>query len=212
MPVTNFPLIPAPVAVLALLGAGGLTVALLATAAVCALAGRPVLARRLGAAGVALPAAYALLLAALGAATRARTVPFGGEKFFCEVDCHVGYSVAAFVETAEGDGCRAVVTLRSRFDETTISPRRGTGPLTPNPRSAALVDARGRRFAAEPAGVAALAAALRPGESYATDLIFRVPEGAGSLRLSLVEAEGLVRLLLGHESAPFAGETLLALR
>jgi hypothetical protein len=121
MPVTNFPLIPAPVAVLALLGAGGLTVALLATAAVCALAGRPVLARRLGAAGVALPAAYALLLAAL-------------------------------------------------------------------------------------------AAALRPGESYATDLIFRVPEGAGSLRLSLVEAEGLVRLLLGHESAPFAGETLLALR
>lgn len=141
-----------------------------------------------------------------------RRSPGGGEKFFCEVDCHVGYSVVAFVETADGGERRAVVRLRSRFDETTISQRRGNESLTPNPRSAALVDARGRRFVTEPAGVVALKAALKPGKSYATDLVFRIPEGAGNLRLSLVEADGLVRLLLGHERAPFAGETLLALR
>lgn len=212
MPYTNFSFLPAPLSVLAFLGAGFLTAALLAAAAVFALARRPVLARRLSLGSAVIPAAYAVALVGLGAATREQTVPRGGEKFFCEVDCHVGYSVANYVEAAVGDWRRAVVTLRSRFDETTISPRRGNGPLTPNPRSAALVDARGRRFVAEAAGVVALKAALKPGESYATDLVFRIPEGAGDLRLSLVEADGLVRLLLGHERAPFAGETRLALR
>jgi hypothetical protein len=209
---TNFSFLPAPLSVLAFLGTGLSTAALLAAAAVLALAGRAPLARRLLLGSGALPLAYGAALIAFGAATREQTVPRGGEKFFCEIDCHVGYSVAAFVETAGGDGRRAVVTLRSRFDETTISPQRGNGLLTPNPRSAALVDARGRRFAAEPSGAAALRAALRPGESYATDLVFRIPEGAGDQRLSLVEADNLVRLLLGHERAPLAGETLLALR
>lgn len=209
---TNFSFLPAPLSVLAFLGTGFVTAALLAAAAVVALAGRAPLARRLLLGSAVAPAAYGAVLLALGAATRERMVPRGGEKFFCELDCHVGYSVADFVETTDRDGRRAVVTLRSRFDETTISPRRGNGPLTPNTRSAALVDSRGRRFAAEPSGVVALAAALKPGESRATDLVFRVPEGAGDLRLSLVEADNLVRLLLGHERAPFAGETLLALR
>ncbi len=209
---TNFSFLPPPLAVLAFLGTGFLTAALLAAAAIFALAGRAPLARRLLLGSTVLPAAYAAALFGLGTAARERTVPRGGEKFFCEIDCHVGYSVAAFVESAESGGRRAVVTLRSRFDETTISPRRGNESLVPNPRSAALVDARGRRFVAEPAGVAALKAALRPGESYATDLVFRIPEDAGEVRLSLVEADNLVRLLLGHERAPLAGETLLALR
>lgn len=212
MPYTNFSSLAPPLSVVVFLGAGLLTAALLSAAAVFALAGRPAPARRLLLGSGVLPSAYVAALVGLGAATRGQTVPRGGEKFFCEIDCHVGYSIAGFVEMADGGGRRAVVTLRSRFDETTISPRRGSGSLTPNQRSAALVDARGRRFVAEPAGVAALTAALKPGESYATDLVFRVPEGAGDLRLSLVEADGLVRLLLGHERAPFASETLLALR
>lgn len=212
MPYTNFSFFPAPLSILALLGTGALSVALLAAAAISALAGRSALARRLGLAGTVLPAAYALLLAALGAATGPRTVPVGGEKFFCEVDCHIGYAVLNFTDVAGGDGRRAVVTLRSRFDETTISARRGNESLTPNPRSAALVDRIGRRFSAEPAGVLALAAPLRPGTSYNTDLLFRIPADAEGLRLALVESDAPVRLLLGHERAPFAGETLLALR
>jgi hypothetical protein len=211
MTLTNFTLVPAPVAVLALLGAAAATLSLLAATAVSALAGRAGLARRLGFAAAAIPTLYALLLLVLGAATPTRVVPRGAEKFFCEIDCHVGYAVTGVRETAERSGTRVVVTLRSRFDETTISPRRGNAPLTPNPRAVSLVDAGGRRFSAEPAGVAALLASLRPGESYATDLVFHVPDGARGLRLSLVESEGPLRLLLGHERALLAGETLLAL-
>jgi hypothetical protein len=139
-------------------------------------------------------------------------VPRGGEKFFCGVDCHIGYSLTGFTESAEGSSRRVVVALKARFDETTISPRRGNGPLKPDPLAAALVDARERRFAADPAGLAALLAPLRPGESYAADLVFHVPSDAAGLRLSLVGSEGLTRLLLGNERAPLAGETILALR
>jgi hypothetical protein len=209
---TNFSFLPAPLSVLAFLGTGVLTAALLAAAAVFALAGRAALARRLLLGSAALPAAYAAALVALGAATRERTVPRGGEKFFCGVDCHIGYSVTDFSESPQNANRRVVVTLRSRFDETTISSRRGNGPLTPDPLAAALVDSRRRRFAAEPAGTAVLLAPLRPGESYGTDLVFHVPFDAEGLRLSLVASERITRLLLGHERAPRAGETLLALR
>jgi len=209
---TNFPLLPAPLSVLAFLGAGAGTAALLAAAAVLALAGRGGLARRAAAGGLLLPVCYGAVLAALGAATRERIVPRGAEKFFCEIDCHVGNGVAGIATAEEGSVRRVTVTVRSRFDERTISPRRGNGPLTPNPRIAALVDARGRRFPAGSAGVAALGAPLRPGESYVTELVFVVPADAADLRLSLVEAEPLVRILPGHERAPLAGETLLGLR
>lgn len=212
MTFTNFSLVPPSVSVLAFLGTGALTAALLAAAAIAALAGRSGPARKLGLAGAALPTFYVLLLFAFGAATPACVVPRGAEKFFCEIDCHVGCAVTGLSETAEAGGARVDVRLRSRFDETTISPRRGDAPLTPNPRAASLVDASGRRFAADPAGLVALRAPLRPGESYDTDLVFHVPDGARDLRLSLVESEGPLRVLLGHERALLAGETLLALR
>jgi hypothetical protein len=120
--------------------------------------------------------------------------------------------VTGFGETAGSASRLVVVTLRTRFDETTISPRRGNSPLTPDSLAAALVDAAGRRFVAEPSGVTALRAPLRPGESYATDLAFRVPPDAEGLRLSLVGADEVTCLLVGHERAPLARETLLALR
>ena len=211
MTYTNFFLVPAPLSVLAFFGTGALTAALLAAAAITALAGRSGPARKLGIAGAALPALYALVLCAVGAATPGRTVPRGGEKFFCGVDCHIGYAITGLAESAENGRRRIVVTLRARFDETTISPARGNGPLRPDTLAAALVDSRGRRFAAE-GGADALLAPLRPGESYAVDLVFRVPSDAGGLRLSLVGAEDVTRLLIGHERAFLAGETQLALR
>jgi len=215
MTLTNFTLVPAPAAVLALLGAAAATLALLAATAVSALAGRAGLARRLGFASAAIPAFYAVFLFGVGAATRERTVPRGAEKFFCEIDCHVGYSVVGVAEGPPGRARSVVVSVRARFDETTIAPWRGNAPLTPNPRAAALVDGRGARFPADPSGIAALSLPLRPGESHTAELAFLVPEAfrvAGDLRLSLVESEGPVRLLLGHERAPLAGETFLALR
>ncbi|MEO8055962.1 MAG: hypothetical protein ABI768_12465 [Acidobacteriota bacterium] len=212
MPFTNFPLVPAPLAVLAFLGAAGLTVTLLAGAGVAALAHRSPLARKLFAVGIAVFTFYGILLGVLGAATRERTVPPGGEKFFCEIDCHIGYSVTGVRDAAEAGVRRVVVTARARFDETTISARRGNAPLTPNPRAAALVDSGGRRFPVDAAGLAALNAPLTPGSSNTADLVFGVPADAENLRLSLVESEGPVRVLLGHERAPFAGETLLALK
>ncbi|HEY3348863.1 MAG TPA: hypothetical protein VGM13_03755 [Thermoanaerobaculia bacterium] len=85
MAFTNFTLVPAPAAVLALLGTAAATVALLAAAAVSGLAGRPALVRATSLAAVALSSFYALLLVGLGAATPARVVPRGAEKFFCEI-------------------------------------------------------------------------------------------------------------------------------
>ena len=179
MSYTNFTFVPAPLSVLILLGTAALVVALLTAAAILGLAGRPALAGKVGLSGVAVLVAYAGFLAGLGAVTPSRTVPHGGEKFFCGVDCHIGYSVTGISESTANASRRVVVTLRARFDETTISPHRGNGPLTPDPLAATLVDVRGRRFAADPAGISALRAPLRPSESYTTDLTFQVPPGAG---------------------------------
>ena len=53
-----------------------------------------------------------------------------------------------------------VVLLRRWFDERTISPRRGNGPLTPNPRKVMVVDGVGRRYAPSSEGLPALAARI----------------------------------------------------
>lgn len=74
----NFSFLPAPLSVLAFLGTGLSTAALLAAAAVLAFAGRAPLARRLLLGSGALPVAYGAALIALGAATREQTVPRGG--------------------------------------------------------------------------------------------------------------------------------------
>ena len=97
---TNFRFVPAPLAILAVLGAGMATVLLLAAAAVLALARRPSLARRIFLFGAAVPAAYAVLLFALGAFRRERTLPRGQEKHFCEVDCHIANAILAAREEA----------------------------------------------------------------------------------------------------------------
>lgn len=212
MSFTNFQLVPAPLAVLALLGSCLAAAAVLAAAAGFALAGHAPLARRLFLSGGAIPLGYAVLLLAFGAARRERTVPEGSEKVFCEIDCHVAYAVRSVRDEADAGERRIVVSLRTRFDETTISPRRGNAPLTPNPRRAEFVAGGGLRYPAEPEGVRDLARPLRPGESYLTDLVVRVPRDAGELRLSLVESDWPTRLLLGHENGPAGGETLLALR
>ena len=77
----------------------------------------------------------------------------GEEKYFCEIDCHLAYSVAGVeqMKTIAGGetkqtaaGTLYLVTVRTRFDEHTISPHRGDGPLFPSPREVKLVDDQGR--------------------------------------------------------------------
>lgn len=107
--------------------------------------------------GLALVSAvYFGLVLAFSLASEGRVLARGEEKYFCEVDCHLAYSVAgvrraktlgAGAERATARGEFLIVTLRARFDETTISPRRGDKPLRPNPRRAAVRDAEGNSYA-----------------------------------------------------------------
>src|SRR5262249_19267561 len=108
----------------------------------------------------------------------------GQEKYFCEIDCHLAYSVTQVKAENDLAFTRYVVTLRTRFDESTISPHRPKGAsLTPSPRTVEVVDAMGHRYAMESAAGAPLSQPLIPGESYTSTLAFRIPREAQGLRL-----------------------------
>jgi hypothetical protein len=176
---------------------------------------------------------YGASLFAVSLASQNRTLRLGAEKYFCELDCHLAYSIEG-VRTAKTLGAGTsqliangefyVVSVRTRFDERTISPRRGDGPLTPGPRLPSLVDARGNSYSmvdAPPEALAVLDAAsvaldtpLRPGESYITQLVFDLPEGARSPRLlihSPAQPVWLGFFLIGDEESLFHRKVFLAL-
>jgi len=105
-----------------------------------------------------------------------------------------------------------IVRVKTWFDERTVSSHRGNAPLNPGPRRVVLADDTGREFAPSPEGQLALeqlrakttrlTTPLRPGESYVTDLVFDVPEGARGLKLLIAEPGGLDNALIGHENSP----------
>ena len=144
--------------------------------------------------------AYVALLLVASLASKDRVLGPNEEKHICEVDCHLAYSVVG-VNT---QGTRYTVTVKVRFDETTISSHRGMAPLTPNSRYVAIVDSRGRRYEA-PSD--ALERQLLPGQSYTTDLVFDVPADAHDLRLILASGDPQTRVLIGHENSFFHGKT-----
>jgi hypothetical protein len=212
----------AGLAVLALLGTG-LTLALVFLGLVFAVATRRrVLAKWLTRAGLAGVCAYAAALLAFSFTSRDENLRKGDRKYFCEIDCHLAYSIEEASRarvlgtpplTAAAAGSFSIVTIRTWFDPETIASFRGNGPLTPNPRQVFLVDDSGRRYGVSPAGqkafedshgpTAPLTRILRPGESYTTTLVFDVPPGARMLRLFLGDPPGIETLLLGHENSPF---------
>jgi hypothetical protein len=176
---------------------------------------------RIGGAGaLTVVACYMLLLCSVSLASREKVLPAGGWKYFCEIDCHIGYSVSG-VETAGAIGREmgqtsahgefVVVRLKVWFDQHTISPNRGDGPLTPNARRVVLVDANGRAYVQSPAGEAKLARVngdagslrqpLRPGQSFAKDLVFDAPKDASGLRLLITEDDPETVLIVGHENS-----------
>jgi hypothetical protein len=210
----------APVGVLAFLGAC-FVLLVLGLVALHAL-----VVRRFGRARVALAAlgalvsVYFLLTLVFSLASDERVLARGEEKYFCEVDCHLAYSVVDVTRAkAIGEGPGAVsasgefyvVTVRTRFDETTISPQRGDALLYPNPRSVTVRDEQGRVYKISEEGERALASfggtgtpidtPLRPGEAYTTRLVFDLPADARSPTLLINESDLPTHFIIGHENS-----------
>lgn len=206
----------AALSVLAFLGSVALLVALGIALVMLLVRRNAHAARRVGIAMGAVAAGYLLLLVGTSLASGPRAVEPGNAKYFCELDCHLAYTVVgarrvAALGAARANGAFEVVTLRVWFDPRTTSARRGDSPLYPNPRAVRLVDAAGHAYAPSAAGLSALEAAegrqapltqaLRPGESYTTSLVFEVPAGARAGELLLTESDPVTHLLIGHENS-----------
>jgi hypothetical protein len=159
-------------------------------------------------------------------ASSGRVLARGEEKYFCEIDCHLAYSVVGVSRAktlGEGPGAATargefyVVTVRTRFDETTTSEHRGDGLLYPNPRSLTVHDEQGRTHPLSEEGERALASSegtgtplnmpLRPGEAYTTRLVFDLPPDARSPVLLINESDLPTRFIVGHENSLLHGKT-----
>lgn len=201
----------APIGVLALLGTG-----LLIFVAALALAGS-LAARKFRVARFVLIAMLVIFGVYLGAmlafslAGREKVLARGEEKHFCEIDCHLAYSIANArqaktlgdapnQETAKGR--YTVVTIKTRFDETTIASWRGNGLLYPNSRVMTLFDESGNKYAPASQSGTPLTAPLRPGESYNTELVFDLPQDVKPTILLINEGEWETHLVIGHENSP----------
>ena len=200
--------------IMAFLGTGMVLAALSVALVATRVRHNPVAARRIELAAGGIAGGYLLLLVGTSLASDARTVEPGNAKYFCEIDCHLAYSVVGSRRLAALGAARGtfeVVTLKVWFDPRTTSPRRGDSPLFPNPRAVRLVDGAGRSYAPSAAGLSALEAvegrqtpltqALRPGESYTTSLVFAISGDTRAPELLLTESSSVTRLLIGHENS-----------
>jgi Domain of unknown function (DUF4352) len=150
----------------------------------------------------------------------------GQEKHFCEIECHLAYSILDVRQAksvgngpnqSTAQGLYHIVTIRTRFDGETISPNRGDRPLTPNSRLARVVDARGQSYWPSEDGAKALAHTedpgtpftqpLRPGETYTTKIVFDLPADVGNPTLLLNEDSWLTQFIIGHENSPLHKKT-----
>ena len=196
----------APLVVLLFLGAGFVVFCCGIGAAIAAAARRRLLAQRLAAGAMGAAVVYGVLLLGASLLSRERTLAAGEKKYFCEMDCHLAYSVDS-VSSRAGS---VTVGIRTWFDPATIAPFRGDAPLLPNPRAVFLVDEKGLRHAPS-TSIAPLARALRPGESFLTAVSFDVPADAGRLRLYVGDAPGLENLIVAHENSPYHARVYFAL-
>lgn len=163
---------------------------------------------------------YLLLILIFSAASGERVLARGEEKHFCEIDCHLAYSITDVrqVKTVgnaphevSSNGLFTLVTIKTRFDETTISPTRGNGLLYPNSRLLTVVDEQGRQFGSSLEAQRALEATdnggqsmttpLRPAESYTTTVAFDLPPDVKNPTLLINEGQWETRLIIGHENS-----------
>ena len=161
-------------------------------------AGHPTIAKAVGVSAVAGVALYGGML--LGYSTRSKDVLLnaGQEKFFCEIDCHIGYTIT----DVRREGAQVSVALRTHFEEHTTAPWRGDAPLSPGGRMVELIDASGRVYPAHQTGGPKLTTPLRPGESYVSEFTFVLPADARDLRLLVAtDASFPERVLIGNENS-----------
>jgi hypothetical protein len=204
---------PAPVAVLGFLAAiGGLVLSTLGALTLLFL--RKVKATRWLGALVGVGAfVYFGLLFAMSLVSREATLAPGQEKYFCEIDCHLAYSVRATREDIQSGQRQLHVALRTRFDENTTSTQRlKDALLTPNDREIALLDGQGRKFAPAATAGVPLTRSLIPGESYDTELTFHLPVEASQFRLLITSAGWEGHLLIGAENSIGHKKTYLAVQ
>ena len=160
--------------------------------------------------------AYLAAMVIFSLVSRDQLLARGQEKHFCELDCHLAYSIANVAQAktlSEGDsqaraqGQFTIITIKTRFDETTIGPRRGDGLLFPNGRLFTLIDDRGNRYVPTAQAGTPVTKPLRPGETYTTDLAFDLPTSAKPAVLLLNESAWETHLLIGHENSLLHGQT-----
>lgn len=184
-------------------------------------------ARRFLLAAVGLVFFYGAALVAFSAFSRERILAVGEEKYFCELDCHVAYSVQSVQRVKQiGDTVAAgefyVVTIRSRFDQETTAPWRPRDrPVMPDPLSLTLVDAHGDLIGGSSTGQAAwnalhgrsqsLFEPLLPGESREAVFVFDVPPAMGTPRLLASFGVFPTEILIGDENSLLHKKTYFAL-
>ena len=165
---------------------------------------------------VVVAASYFGAMLIFSAVSRDQLLARGQEKYFCELDCHLAYSIVSAVqEKTIGEGAHqmqahgqfAILTIKTRFDETTTGPGRGNGLLYPNGRAFALIDERGRRYLPVTQTGTPATTPLRPGESYTTNVAFDLPMDAKPSVLILNESAWETHLLMGHENSVLHGRT-----
>jgi hypothetical protein len=201
---------PAPLAVLGFLAAiGGLFLAV-AAALIFWFARKPKFARITAIVAGAATIIYLALLFSFSAASHETALAHGQEKYFCEIDCHLAYSVVDAHTQPDG---HLVVTLRTRFDETTTSPNRPKdAPLTPSPREARLIDSNGHEYAPVATAGTPLLTPLKPADSYITQLEFNLPKDATGLRLLInTIPQWPDRIVIGDENSLLHKKTYFAL-
>jgi hypothetical protein len=201
---------PAPLAVLGFLAvAGGLFLAI-ASILVFWFARKPKFARVATIAIGALVVVYFALLIGFSAGSHETVLGHGQEKYFCEIDCHLAYSVLEAKTQPDG---HLVITLRTRFDETTTSPNRPKeAPLTPSPREVCLVDNTGHEYTPLATTGTPLLTPLKPADFYTTQLEFNVPKQSSGLRLLINTApQWPDKLVIGDENSWLHKKTYFAL-
>ncbi len=163
-------------------------------------------ARRWVATAGATLAAYMGLLLGVSLASRERVLHPGAEKFACDLDCDLAFSVTRVMPAhVAAAGWRAfTVTLRARSDARRVTMRI-------DPLEVALVNVDGRRFAPAGGPMLRVRETLAPGEHLDIALRFDVPADAREPRLSVLTGDGWSRFVIGDERSLFHRATLFAL-
>ncbi len=174
-------------------------------------------------------ATYVLAIIVVAVSSDRQLIALGGEKHICEIDCHVAYSVLGVDTVRELGSTRPadgnefhVITVRTRFDRSTISNRRSLDmPLFPGARNIRIYDAQGNTYAVSAAGQAALGQpapspnmltrSMKPGDEFIAKLVFELPRGALSPTLLIQDTDFTKWVLIGSETFPLHAKALFRL-